>query len=298
MRALPVASLAVATALAVAAGCGGGGGKAPATTSTSDTVPEDTSSTLPLTTTTTIDPALRDLLLVKDDLPSGFEEQATQSTRPALFASCDATTAPAVKALYEAPRVDGTTFERGTAGAVKVSSTAIAAGPDNGEPAMTQLTDPKVVECVESDLRGLVEKDQPAGSEVTVKVTPTKATVKGSDQTVLLSSTSTAKVAGTTSTVRLDLVFLRKVDTVLVITYAGPTNLATPTERQKIVAAAAAKLGGGDASAGTSTTAGSSTSTSRRTSTTRRSTTTTRSGSTTSSTSKASTTSSSMTSTT
>jgi hypothetical protein len=300
MRALPLASLGMAAALGVAAGCGGGGSKAPATTSTSETSIEETTTSLATTTSTTIDPALRDILLLKEDLPSGFEEQATQSTRPALFATCDAATAPAVKALYEAPRVDGTTFERGADGAVKVSSTAIAAGPDQGEPAVTELSDAKVVECAESDLRALVEKDQPAGAEVTLKLTATRATVKGSDQTVLLSSTSTSKVDGTTKTVRLDLVFLRRVDTVLVITYAGPTSLATAAERQKIVAAAAAKLGGG-ASAGTSTTeaSGRSTSTSRRTSTTRRSTTSsTRSGSTTSSTRNATTTSSGNTSTT
>lgn len=293
MRTLPHASLAVAAALTIAAGCGGGDKDRAAPVTTSSSL-EETTTSLPTTTSTTIDPALRDLLLVKEDLPSGFEEQSTPSGRPGLFTTCDPATAPAVKALYEAPSADGATFQRGAGGAVKVSSTAIAAGPDQAGPALTELADTKVVECLESDLRALVEKDQPAGSEVTLKLTATKSTVKGSDQTVLLSSTSTAKVDATTSTVRVDLVFLRRADTVLVVTYAGPTGLTSVAERQKIVAAAAAKLGGG-ASAGSSTStsaSGSSTSTSRKTSTTRRSTTSTRSGGTTSSTRRASTTSS------
>lgn len=292
MRTLTHASLAIAAALTIAAGCGGGDKDQAAPVTTSSSL-EETTTSLP-TTTSTIDPALRDLLLVKEDLPSGFEEQSAPSIRPGLFTTCDPTTAPAVKALYEAPSADGATFQRGTGGAVKVSSTAIAAGPDRAGPALTELADTKVVECLESDLRALVEKDQPAGSEVTLKLTATKSTVKGSDQTVLLSSTSTAKVDATTSTVRLDLVFLRRADTVLVVTYAGPMGLTSVAERQKIVAAAAAKLGGG-ASAGSSTStsaSGSSTSTSRKTSTTRRSTTSTRSAGTTSSSRKASTTSS------
>lgn len=284
MRTLPLASLGVAIVLAAAAGCGGGGEKAATTTSEVPTSLEDSTTALPTTTSTTIDPALREILLVKEDLPSGFEEQATQGSRPALFTTCDPTTAPAVKALYEAPSAEGATFQRGTDGAVRVSSTAIGAGPDQAEPGLTELTDPKVVECLESDLRAQVEKDQPAGSQVTLKLTAAKSTVKGADQTVLLSSTSNAKVDATTKTVRLDMVFLRRADTVLVVTYAGPAGLTSVAERQKIVAAAAAKLGGGS-SAGTSTTekAGGSTSSSRRTSTSRRSTSSTRSGGSTSS---------------
>lgn len=293
-RKLPLASLGMATALALVAGCGGG--DKPAATTTSVGLEEETTTSLPTSTSTTVDPALAGLLLTLDDLPSGFEEQAAATARPAMFSTCDPTLAPAVKALYEAPSADGKTFERGTDGAVQVSSSAFGAQPDQAEPAITSLTDPKVVECLESDLRGLVEKGQPAGSDVTLKLTATKSTVKGADQTVLLASTSTAKVDATTKSVRLDMVFLRRADTVLVVTYAGTTTATTPAERQKIVAAAAAKLGGGT-SAGTSTTegSGSSTSTSRRTSTTRRSTTSTRSGSSTSSTRRVTTSTSSTT---
>ena len=275
MRWLPGASLAVAATLgAVASGCGGG--DKPAATTTTATSLEETTTTLAATTTsTTIDPALRELLLVAADLPEGFEEQAAGGTRTALFTTCDSSTAPAVRAVYDAPTVDGSTFQRGANGAVKVASSVISAQPGEAEPGLNELLDPKVKECLEADLRSLVEKDQPTGATVTLKLSATKATISGADQTVLLSSTATVKADTTTSTARLDFVFLRKADTILVVTYGGPTNLTSVAERQKIVAAAARKLAGGDAAA-TSTTGGGSTTSTRRTSTTRRATTTTR----------------------
>lgn len=291
MRARPIASLAVAAALGLAA-CGGGDNNADPTTTTTPSSLEETTTSVATTTSTTIDPTLKELLLVAEDLP-GFKEGTTPPDDVKLFQTCDPTEAPAFKVVYDAPSVDGATFVRGKDDAVSVSSSVISMPADQAEAGLTELLDEKVVACLQKDLQAIVEKEAASGVTVTVKLTPSKATISGVDQTVLLSGAVTVK-GSTTETLRADLVFLRSSGTIVVLDYGGPTTLATSAERQKIVAVAGRKLAGaaGGTTSTTEASGGSSTSTSRRTSTTRRSTTSTRSGSSTSSTRRASTTSS------
>lgn len=279
------AALITATALAVVA-CGGGGDKA--STTTTPTTGESTSSSFE-TTTTTIDPALQELLLVAEDLKDFKEQATTEPVDPdgSNAPTCgDPAIAPAGRALDGEPSVDGGRFVRGPQDAVDVSSSVVATTPEKAEAALKEVLEPKVVECLEGDFRTEVEKEAPAGTTVTFKTTSAASTVPGIDQAVLVSSTVTLKNGATTSTRRVDLVFLRKAGVILTIPYSGPTELATSAERQRIVAIAARKLAG--EAAGTSTTAGASGSTTstRRgaTTSTRRSTSTTRQGSTTSST--------------
>lgn len=291
MRARPFASLAVAAALGLAA-CGGGDNNAGPTTTTTPSSLEETTTSVATTTSTTIDPTLKELLLVAEDLP-GFKEGTASPDDVKLFQTCDPAEAPAFKVVYDAPSVDGATFVRGTDDAVSVSSSVISMPADQAEAGLTELLDEKVVACLQKDLQAIIEKDAASGVTVTVKLTPSKATIAGVDQTVLVSGTVTIK-GGTTQTLRADLVFLRSSGTIVVLDYSGPTALATSAERQKIVAVAGRKLAGaaGGTTSTTEASGASSTSTSRRTSTTRRSTTSTRSGSSTSSTRRASTTSS------
>lgn len=288
MRARPLASLAVAAALGVAA-CGGGDKNADSTTTTPSSL-EETTTSLVTTTSTTIDPTLKELLLVAEDLP-GFKEGTTPPDDVKLFQTCDPAEAPAFKVVYDAPSVDGATFVRGKDDAVSVSSSVISMPADQAEAGLTELLDEKVVACLQKDLQAVVEKDAASGVTVTVKLTPSKASIPGVDQTVLLSGTVTIKASATES-LRADLVFLRSSGTIVVLDYGGPMTLTTSAERQKIVAVAGRKLAAaaGGTTSTTEASGGSSTSTSRRTSTTRRSTTSTRSGSSTSSTRRTTTT--------
>jgi len=286
----------VAAAFAVVAACGGGGGKKATTTST-PTSGFDSTPSSEASTSTTVDPALQSLLLVAADLPS-FKEPASPSPTGRRSTSCESTTAPAITALLASPGAEGSTFERGTGGAVKVSSSAISAAPEQATAALTELVDPKVQSCLEADLKAAAEKDLPSGSTLTMKLTSAKATVVGVDQTVVLSGIGTVKGDTTASTsagssttkagaktVRYDLVFLRSAGTVLVLTYTGPSDQATSTERQKIVAIAAKKLagtGGGATGSSTTVAAGGSTTTRKgATTTTHKGTTTTKKSTTT-----------------
>jgi len=286
----PTAALVVAAALAVVAGCGGGGGKKSTTTSGP---PSSETPTSEQTTSTTIDPALQSLLLVAADLP-GFKEPTSASPAARRSTSCESTTAPAVTALFAAPSVEGTTFEKGTGGAVKVSSSAISTTAEQGGAGLTELVDPKVQACLSADLKASAEKDLPTGSTVTLKLTSAKATVAGVEQTVLLSGTGTVKGGDTTAstsgpsstsktstttktkTVVYDLVFLRNGGTILVLTYSGPSDQATSAERQRIVATAAKKLAGASGTSSTTTGASSTSTSIGGTTTSHKSTTTTR----------------------
>lgn len=297
MRSLPAASLAVATTLALMAGCGGGDGKKAATTTSGPPPSEETTTSVELTTTTTaVDPALQALLLTASDLP-GFKEQSgatTTTTTPTTTTTCDATEVPAVKAILEAPTANGATLVKGANDAVKVSSRALKTTPEQAQSGLTELVDTKAEDCLASDLKALVEKEQPAGTTVTLKLTTAQSTVAGSEQTVIVSGAATVKADTVSRTLRQDLVFLRTAGTVVVISYGGPSSLATTAERQGIIVTAAAKLSGSTTSTTSASGTGRSTSSTRRTATTRRSTTSTRrSSSTTASTMRASTTSSS-----
>ncbi len=283
-------ALALSVALLAGAGCGGGGGKA-ATTTSAPPSSETTSSSVASTTSSTIDQTLKELLLVAADLP-GFKEATTPAGTAELFKTCDPAEVPAFKLLNDSPSIEGGTFERGKDDAVGVTSSVYSVTAEQAEDGLTELLDAKALECLEKDLRAIVEEDLTAGQTATVKLTSTKATVAGVDQVVILSATVTLKEGATTLTTRQDGVFLRSAGTILEVDYLGPTTLATPAERQKIVAVAARKLAAA-ASGGTTTTGsgGSSTSSTRSSgsSTTRRSTPTTRRSST-STTTKATTT--------
>ena len=273
------ATLAFAAAVALASACGG---------DDEGTTAEATTTVVPSSTTTTIDPALRDLLLVAADVPMFKEEAATEpkEEKEKTFAVCQAAEAPAANALTAEPEVDGSTFVRGAQGTVKVSSSVTATTPEKAEAALTELADPKLSGCYESDLRAAIEKDVPTASELQVKLTQTKSEVAGADQAVLLSAAVNYTSEGTARAVRSDLVLLRRQGTIVAIFYNGPSDLTTVAERQRIVAAVSKKLGGD--TSGSTTTSGTGSSTS---STSRRSTSSTTRGSTTSST-RASTTSS------
>lgn len=293
-RSAPALSLVVATALALAA-CGGGGDKSATTTSAPPAESTSTSGE-PTTTSTTIDPELQALLLTETDLPTGFKEAADDPSSDDEASACDTVDAPATKAIEDEPSAEGASFERGSGAIpVQVSSTVTRTTPEKAEAAMAELLDAKLRECLEADLRTAAESSLPAGGTVTFNTTSARANVTGTDQAVLLSSTATIKAESTTAVVRSDFVFLRKDGTLYIVFYAGLNDQATAAERQRIVAAAARKLGG--TASGTSTTSASggstsSTSSSGRTSTSRgstsssrRSTTsTTRSGGTTSTT--------------
>lgn len=271
MRALPAASLGLAAALALAAGCGGGGGKDP-TTTTAPPPPEETTTSVEVTTTTTvIDPALQALLLVAADLP-GFTEPSSPIPSPDPSTTCDPSEVPAVKAVIEAPGANGATLVKGTNDAVKISSRAISITPEQAQAGLTELLDPKASSCLESDLRAAVEKEQPAGTTVTLKVASSQSTVAGADQVVVLAGTATVKGDTVTRTLRYDLAFLRTGGKVLIVTYSGASSLTSNAERQGIVVTAAGKLSGSTTS---TTVAGGSTTSTKRTSTTRRRTTTT-----------------------
>lgn len=278
------AALAVVAAAALAAGCGGGGSKTPATSATSATVAE------PTTTSTTIDPALRDLLLVASDVPE-FKEKESADPKPEgddPLTSCT-TELSALAALDGAPQVTGETFVRGAEDAVVTSSKVVATTADMATALLDQLLEEKVTSCLGPVFKSAVEKTA-EGSDVTTKVTATKSSVAGADQTVLVSATSTIKTSAASKGVRNDMVFLRRGGEIITVFYSGPTTLTSVAERQRIVAAISKKLGGG--TSGTSTTSGSSTSvagggsstTRRATTTTRRATTTTTKATTTSST--------------
>jgi len=237
-----------------------------------------------LPTTTTIDPALRELVLVAADLPKFKEETTAPAKDEETFAVCEPTDAPASYALVDEPSVDGANFARGPEGAVSVSSTATATTPQKAEAAITELTDPKLTGCYESDVRKGIEKDVPAASEITVKLAVTKPSVAGVDQAAVLSAAIAFKANGKPGAVRSDFVLLRRQGIILSFFYSGATNLASAAERQGIIAAAAKKLSG-DTSV-TSTTSGSGSSSTSisagGSSTTRRSSSTTSKGSTTS----------------
>ena len=269
------AALAIAAAVAFA-GCGGDD-KEPAAEVTTTVLPS---------TTTTIDPALRDLLLVAADVPMFTEETGAEpkEEKEKTFAVCQPAEAPAANALTVEPEVDGSTFVRGPQGAVKVSSSATATTPEKAEAALTELVDPKLSACYESDLRAAIEKDVPTATELQVKLTATKSEVAGADQAVLLSATIDFTSEGKARDVRSDLVLLRRQGTIVAIFYNGPIDVTSVAERQRIVAAVSKKLGG-DTSGSSTTTGGSSTSgTGRGSSTSQRSTSSTGRGSTTSST--------------
>jgi hypothetical protein len=295
-RAAAPVALGLAVALAISA-CGSGGGKG-ASTSTPTTAESTSSSAEATTTSTTIDPALKALLLVADDLPQ-FKEAANPSPDQDLFKTCDPAEVPAFKVLYDAPSVDGSTFSRGADDAVEVTSSVTSTTAEQGQAGLDEVLEPKAVECLQTDLQALTDKDKPEGTTATVKVTTAKSTVAGVDQTVLLSTTTTVKQGATTTTtegssttrqsssttkqaatqvIRQDLVFLRLGGTILVVTYLGPSGLTSTTERQRIVAVAAKKLTDGTSGSTSTTTgsgSGSSTSSTRGSSTTRRSTTST-----------------------
>lgn len=264
------AALAVAAAVSLAAGCGRGGQDAPSTTTT----PAET--TLPSTTTTVVDDKLKELLLVAADVPEFKEKPASNEPETGdddPLARCESQL-PAAKAIEE-PEVEGATFVRGAEDAVKVASSATGTTAEKAEAALNELVDPKATACFQQEFSEFFKKDLPAGAEVTAKVAATKSTVAGADQAVLLGTTLTGKGPAGTVTYRADFVFLRRAGDIVTIFYAGPSNLTTVAERQRIVAAVSKKLGAGT----TSTTASSGSTTSvagTGSSTTRRSTTTTR----------------------
>ncbi len=272
------AILAFAAAAAVASGCGGDDDEPTA---------EVTTTVLPSTTTTTaVDPALRDLLLVAADVPMFTEETgaAPKEEKERTFAVCQPAEAPAANALTTEPEVDGSTFVRGAQGAVKVSSSVTATTPEKAEAALTELIDPKLTACYESDLRAGIEKDVPTATDLKVKLTATRSEVAGAEQAVLLSATINYTSEGTARDVRSDLVLLRRQGTIVAIFYNGPMDLTSTAERQRIVAAVSKKLGGDTTGSSTTTGSGSSTSgTGRGSSTSQRSTSSTARGSTTSS---------------
>jgi len=291
------AAIAVVATLGLVAGCAGGGSsrstttRAPSTSSTEDVPAPSEQSTPP----TTVDPTLQSLVLVAADVP-GFKEQAGPSPTRDRSTSCDPAAAPAVKAISAAAAAEGATFERGPDGAVQVSSRGISS-PDQAEAALTELVDPKLTACLQADLRAIVEKNSGGGAADAFKMTSAKSKVGGVDQTVILAASASMKDnAGVARTVLLDLVFLRSSGTILVVTYTGPSGMASVAERQRIVAVAGRKLAGSASGTSTTLAGGSTTSSTRRstTTTTRRSTTTTHPASTTSST-KAATTSTTIT---
>lgn len=283
-------ALAVSLALALLAGCGGGGKKATLGPSSSEVAPS---------TSTTIDPGLKNLLLVAADVPT-FKEDTSPDDPAAVdddpLKRCDAAL-PAFKAMDDVPSADGATFVRDVGNAVSATSSASSADSQKAEAALTELLSPEATACFNTAIAGAIEAGNPNGGKATAKTTVTKSSVPGIDQVVLLSSTATVNAAGKAIGVRFDFVFLRSQGTVVVVFYGGPTALTSVAERQKIVGAVSKKLAAASGSADTSVSSTSSTSSTSATgagsSTTRRSTTTTRrSGSTTSSTTKASTTSS------
>ncbi|MEJ7763918.1 MAG: hypothetical protein WKF86_00315 [Acidimicrobiales bacterium] len=232
--------------LSLASGCGGDGEKA---------VPPDVTTTF-LPTTTTIDPALREFLLVAADVPE-FKEETTASPKAEeeTFQVCQQADAPAAHGLIEEPDVDGATFVRGLEDAVKVSSSVTASTPGKAEAALDELTDAKISACYEADVLADVEKETPGASDITVKLTTTKSTVAGADQAALLSAAVSFKFDGKAESARSDFVLLRREGTIVSVFYSGPTNLTSTSERLRIVAAVSKKLGGD--SSGTSTTSGS-----------------------------------------
>lgn len=286
------APFALAVSLALVAGCGGGGKKSPQLGTPSSEV---SSTTEPATTSTTIDPALQDLLLVAADVPTFKEDTAAvdpaaQGNDP--LKQCD-TELPAVKAVDEVPRAEGATFVRGVGNAVSTTSSASVSDAGKAEAALTELVSAEAAACYEAAVAGAVEAGNQAGAKATAKTTATKSSVPGIDQVVLLSSAVTvAATAGKAEAVRYDIVFMRSQGTVVVVVYRGPTTLTSVAERQKIVGAVSKKLAAsvpgstGTSGSSTSVTGGGSSTTKRSTTTTRRSSTTT------SSTTKASTTSS------
>lgn len=279
MRILPAASLGVAVALAVAAGCGGGDGQDPTTTSAPPPSEETTTSVELTTTTTVVDPALQALLLVAADLP-GFKDPETPAATSEPSTTCDPSEVPAVKAIIEAPGVSGTTLVKSANDAVTISSRAVSTAPDQAQGGLTELLDPKATSCLESDLRSAVEKEQPGGTTVTLKLATSQTSVAGAEQAVILAGTATVKGDTVSRTLRRDVVFLRSGGKVLIVTYSGPSSSASNAERQGIIVLAAGKL---TASTTSTTVAGGSTTSTRRTSTTRRRTSTTRGASTSSS---------------
>jgi len=279
VKGLAAGSLAITVALAVVAGCSGGGGKLSTTTSSPPSSDESTTSSEPSTTSTSIDPTLQDVLLVAADV-TGFKEQTTKTPTRFRSTTCSSTTAPALNAISTAPTVDGAIFERGADAAVKVSSRAIAA-PDKAQAALTELLDPKLAQCLQDDLRAILGNDPASGTIDALKMTVTKATLSGVDQTVTLAGVATAKDNnGAAKPFQLDLVFLRSGSTILVVSYSGPSGVASVAERQRIVVAAGRRLSGSPTGPTTTQPAGGSTSSTRRTSTTRRVTTTTHQAST------------------
>ena len=262
-----------AAAVVLAAGCGRGEEAAPPATTTPETTVANT------TTTTGNEDELKKLLLVAADVPEFKEKPASNEPEDDFdpFARCEAEL-PALKAVADAPEVEGASFVRAPEDAVEVGSSATATTPEKAEALLNELADPKTGGCFETAFSEALKKEVPAGAEVTPKVTATKSSVAGADQTVLLSIAATVRGGGQTSTFRADLVFLRRAGDVVIVTYSGPTNLTSVAERQRIVAAVSKKLGGGT----TATTAGSASTSSTRggSSTTRRSTTTTRGGTT------------------
>jgi len=297
MSRLGSGAAAIATALAVVAACGGGGGSSATTTSAPPSSEAPSTSAEPTTTTTAIDPALQQLLLQAEDL-TGFKKAAEPDPgNPDDPRLCDPAEAPAQKPLDDGPNADGPTLERESNADVEVTSFAARATPDEAQAAMDELLDAKVKQCIEEDLKTVLEQEGATpGASYAVKTTPSRSTVSGVDQVVVLASTIT--VSGAVSqTLRADFVLLRSGGTVLGVQYFGPAGATSVTERQRIVAVAARKLAA--TAPGTSTTAGaggstsstSSTSSSGRSSTTRRSSSTTRAGATTSSSRASSTTS-------
>ena len=264
------AALAVA-ALTLAAGCGRGD----KTSSPETTAPTDT--TVPATTTTTSnEDELRKLLLVATDVPE-FKEKAATADPPEEeddpFVKCEAEL-PALKALDDAIEVEGDTFVRGPEDGVEVSSDVTGTTPEKAEAAVNELLEPKTATCFQTAITDAVKKELPAGVEVTPKLTITRSSVAGADQAVLASFTGTVRARGQAVGFRSDFVVLRRDGEIVTVYYAGPTNLTSAGERQRIVAAVSKKLGGDT----TATTSGSTTSSTAasRSSTTRRSTTTTR----------------------
>jgi len=269
--------------LAVAAGCGGGGNKSTTTTSTLPPPEETTTSFESTTTTVAVDPALQALLLVAADLP-GFKEQTSASPSERPSTTCEAAEVPEVKAVLAAPTISGATLVKSSTDAVEVSSRALSVPREQASGGLSQLLDSKAATCLENDLRALVERDQPGGTTVTVKVATSQLTVAGADQAVVVAGTATVKADTVSRTLRAELAFLRTGGTIVVISYAGPTGLTSASERQGIIATAAGKLSGSTTSTSTAVgSGGSSTSSTRRTATTRRATTSTRRSTTTSS---------------
>lgn len=240
------AATAFAAILTLATGCGGDAKKA---------VPDVSTTFLP--TTTTIDPALKELLLVAADVPEFTAEPSASPTveEDETFEVCQQADAPASHALINEPDVDGATFVRGPEDAVKVSSSVTATTPEKAEAALDELIDPKISACYEGDVRADLEKETPGASDITVELTTTKSSVAGADQAALLSAVISFKVDGKAESARSDFVLVRRQGTIVSIFYSGPTKVTSTNERQRIVAAVSKKLGGG--SSGTSTTSGS-----------------------------------------